>query len=322
MTLSLFVIAQAFFLCSAVSLDGVKNFRSVGGCSGVFRSAGLEDVSLSSAKHLVDPINPLLGEPLGSIIDLRNQDERTKRSQGEGASHLYSNLVDYGMVTEAFSRREKRDNNLPKLYHVPLLGDVDAFWDEVIARMPAGDRVAATLQTIFISGALDRAACRFLEAEGLPLMYTAMLATSGPKFAALLNVIAQDRAEGRAVLFHCQKGKDRTGLVAMLLQSCAGIPDGYIVDDYALSGGLLGGDDALDQAARGAAVPANMEEGRQDSNGLDWSRFRGSPESAMVATLAWLRTNHGSIHEYLKGNGFDKSAQLSLKSTVADGLVP
>ena len=64
-------------------------------------------------------------------------------------------------------------------YHIPVLADVDTFWDTAIARLSLTDRMGATLQTIFQAGALDRAAARSLEQGGLPALYTTMLVMGG-----------------------------------------------------------------------------------------------------------------------------------------------
>ena len=48
--------------------------------------------------------------------------------------------------------------------------------------------------------------------------------------AAVLRTIA-DAPEG-GVLFHCQRGRDRTGLVSILLLSLVGVPAELIVEDH------------------------------------------------------------------------------------------
>lgn len=41
--------------------------------------------------------------------------------------------------------------------------------------------------------------------------------------------------EGRAILFHCTQGKDRTGVAAMLILSALGVPEEVIIEDYMLT---------------------------------------------------------------------------------------
>jgi protein-tyrosine phosphatase len=45
--------------------------------------------------------------------------------------------------------------------------------------------------------------------------------------------------QGKAILFHCKSGKDRTGIIAALLLDLAGVPHEIIVEDYALSATYL-----------------------------------------------------------------------------------
>jgi len=52
-------------------------------------------------------------------------------------------------------------------------------------------------------------------------------------FAAVFR--AMIAAKPGAVLFHCQAGKDRTGIVTALLLSLVGVPDSIIAADYAES---------------------------------------------------------------------------------------
>ena len=162
-------------------------------------------------------------------------------------------------------------------------------------------KILATLQTITQPGALDRAAARKMEEEGPSMLNTVMLATATEPLRQTLQICAS--APG-PVIFHCQKGKDRTGMVAMLLQSCGSngdVDDQALVDEYAKSGTLLGED--LNE-------PAREEEKR---GLLDFSKFRGSPPSAMSDTLAWIRERYGSVQGYVK-------IALSVDSTTLEKL--
>ena len=84
---------------------------------------------------------------------------------------------------------------------------------------------------------------------GTPLYYLAHLRDLPERSAAVLSTIA--RAPKGAVLFHCAGGRDRTGIIAMLLLTIAGADHDAIVDDY------------LESVRNGAAVAAAR--GRPDS---------------------------------------------------------
>ena len=65
---------------------------------------------------------------------------------------------------------------------------------------------------------------------GTALYYLPHLAAMPERAGAALAAIASAPPGG--VLFHCAGGRDRTGLVAMLLLRAAGVQDEAIVDDY------------------------------------------------------------------------------------------
>lgn len=84
---------------------------------------------------------------------------------------------------------------------------------------------------------------------GTPLYYLPHLKQLPRRSAAVLSAIA--RAPEGGVLFHCMAGRDRTGIIAMLLLAVAGTVPGSIVDDY------------LESVRNGAALAAAR--GRPDS---------------------------------------------------------
>lgn len=63
-------------------------------------------------------------------------------------------------------------------------------------------------------------------------LYIALLDGCRPEITRVMQLLAQ--AEGGA-LFHCAVGKDRTGVIAMLLLKLAGVADDDVVADYAVT---------------------------------------------------------------------------------------
>ena len=47
-----------------------------------------------------------------------------------------------------------------------------------------------------------------------------------------MQVISDALEQHKPLVFYCKAGKDRTGLLAMLLLTCAGASDEQIVADY------------------------------------------------------------------------------------------
>jgi protein-tyrosine phosphatase len=66
-----------------------------------------------------------------------------------------------------------------------------------------------------------------------PLYYKDALRRWPPRHSAAISAIA--RAQPGGVLFHCIRGNDRTGLIALLLLALAGVTPDDILADYALS---------------------------------------------------------------------------------------
>ncbi len=103
---------------------------------------------------------------------------------------------------------------------------------------------------------------------------------------AIRHVIADGPA-----LFHCTAGKDRTGLMAMLVLSVAGVDRESILDDFDLS-------NVYRAEARMAQLAPLFAE-----RGLDVEAFRpalGAPRPALAKTLAWLDAEHGGPLGYLQ----------------------
>ena len=64
------------------------------------------------------------------------------------------------------------------------------------------------------------------------MLYEMILLASMLEFGAALKVILGALDEKRPLMFYCKAGKDRTGLLAMLVLSCCEVSDQDIIDDY------------------------------------------------------------------------------------------
>ena len=63
-------------------------------------------------------------------------------------------------------------------------------------------------------------------------LYISLLDNSRGEVCRVMKIIA---AAPRGVLYHCAVGKDRTGVISMLLLKLAGVADGDIVADYSVT---------------------------------------------------------------------------------------
>ena len=97
--------------------------------------------------------------------------------------------------------------------------------------------------------------------------------------------------EPGCVLFHCRAGKDRTGVIAMLLLGLAGVSDEEVIRDYAASRSVM----TPSMWIQRALVTVVMRKS------VPRSLFIAHPEE-MRRTLVYLHERYGSAHSYLEGH--------------------
>lgn len=90
-------------------------------------------------------------------------------------------------------------------------------------------------------------------------------------------------------LFHCRAGKDRTGVIAMLLLGLAGVGEGHIVADYAATGRYMGR--GLKLQRLGVSILLRKKVPR--------CLFEADPHE-MERTLAHINKTYGGIRRYLE----------------------
>lgn len=126
---------------------------------------------------------------------------------------------------------------------------------------------------------------------------------------SILKAVTALIKDDKCSLFHCTNGKDRTGVIAMLLLGAVGVPDGTIVADYAAS--------------------AKYREGKLEEEQKKYERFEKMgviPDSAfeskpefMQKTLEYLNSNYKNALNYLTQIGLSEklAGRLSEKFTAA-----
>ncbi len=122
-----------------------------------------------------------------------------------------------------------------------------------------------------------------------PTERVALLLTerNGPLYVQAIEFIAGQEA---ACLFHCQTGKDRTGLQAAVLLKLLGVSDADVLEDYMLSSAgfkralALWRESDVPVPASGLAV--EPPEGAWLQAMLDWLETRGGAEAHLLASGA------------------------------------
>jgi protein-tyrosine phosphatase len=123
------------------------------------------------------------------------------------------------------------------------------------------------------------------------------------KYAIIFRSILSNQG---CCIFNCTAGKDRTGIIAMLLLKLAGTSDALILADYAVSAGNLGGSSALQQQLSklyGFELPEYI--------------FASEP-SQMEKTIRHLEDKYGDAAGYLRFCGLSDSEILALKKLIIE----
>ena len=147
---------------------------------------------------------------------------------------------------------------------------------------------------------------RFHDATDLGELY--LYRIRQPKFGQglvdSLELIAD--CNNHPLVFHCSMGKDRTGVLAAMLLTAAGVIDEDIVHDYALSAPFTS--EIRERMRNDPAAPPELKE-------LPDFQWEASAES-MTRFLALLRREYGSVAGYLEAQGADSSLPRRLEEAL------
>ncbi|MFA9379895.1 MAG: tyrosine-protein phosphatase [Acetanaerobacterium sp.] len=139
-------------------------------------------------------------------------------------------------------------------------------------------------------------------------LYRWLLDDSAEQFRAVFETIL--RHQNDCVIFHCSGGKDRTGMVAMLLLKLSEVDDETVIADYALTEALMSDVfvvQTLEMQARGLVVPPYIMQ---------------SPPENMVKALAHLKSVYGTAGNYLSSIGLhDDQIEMLLRKLVNETTI-
>ena len=127
--------------------------------------------------------------------------------------------------------------------------------------------------------------------DSLYAFYVGMLEDGKAEWKQVMDIAAD--SQYKTILYHCSAGKDRTGLLTMMLLGLAGVDEATIVADYAVSQELL-----VNFMAENLA--------KQSDRPHFWYM---TPAEEMEKTLAYINENYGSIPGYLTEIGVTQEQQ-------------
>ncbi|KAL8695517.1 MAG: hypothetical protein Q9218_000095 [Villophora microphyllina] len=126
--------------------------------------------------------------------------------------------------------------------------------------------------------------------------------SSGSELRQVFQVLAD--ADNYPIYFHCTQGKDRTGLIALLLLLILGIPLDVIIVDYLASEGEL-------VPERGLRIEELRAMGLSDD-------FAGCPPSWVVDVNHHIINVYGSANGYFDRIGVGEDLRQKIKSNILD----
>ena len=116
------------------------------------------------------------------------------------------------------------------------------------------------------------------------------------------------------IIIHCTAGKDRTGVITMVLLLLAGCPASTIAREYALTQEGLGPAWRADAVQRLSLSPVFQG---QDKSGIE--RMIAAREDVMLAVIKKFELQYGTVERYLTGLGISekdvKACEAALTSS-------
>lgn len=285
--------------------DNIINFRDVGKTINdflakrfvreglLFRSARPDDASLRDRKLLRDDLG------IRTVMDLRTKTEHAKQAKkrqaailaNTGPALLKSNdaLAEPAQIPGLQYREIRVTGRAFERYLLSQLSWLS--WLKVIILFILGFRIPA----VAIMGR------EVLTPRGLSGLAVDTLEHSGAEVAEALRCIIEPG--GVPVLVHCTQGKDRTGIIVLLVLMILDVPLAAIDHDYRLSDAGL----ASERSERLAEI---REIGLTD----EWAFV--APD--MIPAVAdHLEARYGGLVSYLDGIGFEKHDRARLRSLLS-----
>jgi protein tyrosine/serine phosphatase len=315
--------------------DEIYNFRSLADTSSAFKSRNVnifrcaltcnateKDCERFKKRFGIKTIINLRGKKKGGENKLSGGDNRldtyfpddtdtSKLTLGEAGTIRAGNhrLIRFNMFTKATRTAVTKKMKTLKFIFVALIAGAAYSFSAVSKYILLGffrDTIKDYCNYIY-AFCFKRVVGMFGMKEGGPLGYTyeCMLQGSTEPIVDILKLVAEPK--NRPCAIHCTSGKDRTGLICMLLLGAVGTPEENIIQDYHQSHkwGLssrhteitgYGSNKYVDEASHTAFA---------------------APKEAMEAAIRYLKKTHGGIMGYLDHIGFDESWREKLK--ISDG---
>lgn len=194
----------------------------------------------------------------------------------------------------------------PKVYHVDLISKTLKLY--IVAKMPC-KMWWDVAKTVYHGDDPARIMCPAIADSnifGFKWFYVAILEKSKDYIAKALRLFTD--ASSYPILLHCVHGKDRTGLIVMLLLSLCGVPDHAIVADYAESDRLL--------------KKGKEENALQMSDYLQQDKVIAAIPGDIKGAIAHISEKYGSVVDYLFSAGLTEKEMQNIRvNLLVEGVI-
>lgn len=241
-----------------IHIEGVHNIRDLGGLTGLGGRKIKRNLLIRSSRLILikeDGLDYLKKINLGEIIDLRTSYEAQKRPDPEIEGVRYHRI---GVLSEK------------------------------------PEEMGATYGMLARSASEEEALVRLLE-SGFDMSDVYMEFVRQPVaikgMADALRIIAA-MPEGKAVLYHCNGGKDRTGTLTVFLLTILGVSKDDIMDDFEMTNLFF-----ADEIERLRSIARSMTDNRRVIDGMQ--DIAGVSRVNMDRAMESIIEQNGSVMAYI-----------------------
>lgn len=298
-----------------IPFDGILNMRDLAGATSTipFTSSKLYRCGCVSKASNSDCARLSKEMQMQSLIDLRSEKEWEEDEHLHGT--VYNGHTDLVFDVKKGIYTDRQGNAVdvaaisgPRRYFVPLTSEslIKKGTFKKLRKRTRAKALAFYALSPFSRRAEKKMRSYFIDkinGGGLAFLNELVVDGSGKGVAEVLKIIANGENLPSAV--YCTAGKDRTGLVSMLVLKIMGASIEEILDDYELS------DSVYKDMNDSKAMVVSLKQAE-----VDPEIFLGAKREVMEHTITYIQSKYGSIEGYLDDYGFNETWREKLRQTL------
>ncbi|KAF2715996.1 hypothetical protein K431DRAFT_289786 [Polychaeton citri CBS 116435] len=263
----------------------------------LYRSARPDEATQSDKSSLLNAYK------FKSIIDLRTDSEHLEQTNKHAASSKHREQVSTSPLTEPSD--PARPLRIPGIKYFDISLNGSAYRRALIKQLTWGQ--TAKLAGLYVTGyrkeAISVLGTNVMAPRGLVGLARDSLIHSQAEVKEVFDVLADDA--NYPILVHCTQGKDRTGLVVLLVLLLLGAPLEAIEEDYVMS-------------ERELAPEREEKLNEVRSIGLP-DEFAGCPKHWVEEVARFIQEEFGGVERYLEKCGVGVEVRHKVRQVLTAG---